>query len=236
MHKKIIFIMGMITALFIIYSISAPRDLYSQQGLSPKGIKAFRDESAKADVPDPEAASLSQSVPRAKNYDVLLAEIEKIKKQNETLRKELEDTRAAKIPSGAKTPGRSAKRADASKGERPVLITKNKELEARFNESIAKARKDSSKLYFELGNVYTRSRLYKNAIDAYLLALESDPKCAEAHYNLGLLYQRYQGDTKKAAMHLKKYINSNPPPDRKKEAAYLLGMINSGREWVNVYY
>ena len=117
-----------------------------------------------------------------------------------------------------------------------AALDKNKELEAQLKEFAAKSKEDKAKLYFELGSAYTKAKLYKNAIDSYLMALEADPSMAEAHYNLGLLYQRYQEDSGKASYHLKQYLNSHPPPDKKKEAQYILKMLNSGREWVAAYY
>lgn len=216
--------------MILLIGIIVAGNVYAQQVLPAKGIKAFPGEPVKA----PAEKKKVEKVEAVKEKDAatITAEIEKLKKTNEALQKELEQLKSANAKAEA---GSAAKAAPGSKNEL-LLKQKNKELEARIKENMVKAKEDSGKLYFEMGNAYTKAKLYKNAIDAYLACLEADPKTAEAHYNLGLLYQRYQEDTNKAVIHFKKYLNSNPPPDKRREVQYLLDMLRSGREWVTANY
>jgi tetratricopeptide (TPR) repeat protein len=222
--------------------------VYSEEPLRVKGIKSFQDEKSPApSISEPAAKTQPDKAvgPEAdiNDYDFVLAEIESLRKRNDELEKELEDIRArpqAPADNAAEPadPGnfvkekKKARPIDMKRTEQDAIKKKNRELASEIKESMAKAREDKSKLYFELGNAYTKAKLYKNAIDAYLECLKANPKNYEAHYNLGLVYQRYQGDTDKAVYHFKRYLASNPSPDRKRDVQYLLAMLQSGRSWL----
>jgi len=164
----------------------------------------------------------------------LQKEIDRLKRLNEAFEKKSKELYVQ--AESAKGNKGMASIAESMNKERLALKKKNEELAARVREEGRRAEADKAKIYFELGNAYTKAKMFREAIDAYTVSLGADPKNAEVHYNLGLLYQRYQGDTDKAVFHFQKYLKSHPPPDREKEVKYLLGMLRSGREWVNVYY
>jgi tetratricopeptide (TPR) repeat protein len=109
-------------------------------------------------------------------------------------------------------------------GERPAA----KEL---LNTDGDDNREDSEKLYVELGDAYTKSKLYKSAIEAYENALRINPDNADAHFNVGLLYEHYLKDTEKAIYHMKKCIKTAPSPKKAEEAKYYLDILRSGKDW-----
>ncbi|HZR45997.1 MAG TPA: tetratricopeptide repeat protein, partial [Candidatus Manganitrophaceae bacterium] len=68
----------------------------------------------------------------------------------------------------------------------------------------------SAKAFNNLGEVYRRSNEAKKAEQAYLKAIEINPKYADAHYNLGTLYDGVIRNPKKAAHHYRKYMELKP--------------------------
>ncbi|MFQ5589515.1 MAG: trypsin-like peptidase domain-containing protein, partial [Nitrospiria bacterium] len=61
-----------------------------------------------------------------------------------------------------------------------------------------------------LGEVYRRIRLYDAAETAYLRAVLSNPRYADAHYNLGILYDNHLNKRKQAVTHYRKYLELKP--------------------------
>lgn|SRR3989338_11026311 len=88
---------------------------------------------------------------------------------------------------------------------------------------------ERSGLYKELGDTYTESKLFSQAIKAYSMALKLNPKNAEAHYNIALLYQQSEGSTDKAIEHLQLYLKIAPDPKHRKDAEYLLSALRTNR-------
>ncbi len=61
-----------------------------------------------------------------------------------------------------------------------------------------------------LGEVYRRLQQFDAAETAYLRSLLSNPRYAEAHYNLGILYDNHLNKRKQAATHYRKYLELKP--------------------------
>lgn len=68
----------------------------------------------------------------------------------------------------------------------------------------------SAKAFNNLGEIYRRTNEPKKAEQAYLKALEINPKYADAHYNLGTFYDGVIRNSKKAAHHYRKYMELKP--------------------------
>ena len=117
------------------------------------------------------------------------------------------------------------------KGGSSSLKNKNKTLRSEIKDMADAQKKEKADMYMELGAAYTKAKDFKSAIDAYKEALELNPDNAEAHYNLGLLYQRYQENTKKALYHFQKFLKLNHSPKKEREVKYLIRMLQSGRDW-----
>ena len=82
---------------------------------------------------------------------------------------------------------------------------------ARCKEAI-RLHPDAEKSYFELGYVYGELRLYRKAIDNYLLAIHYKPQYIDALYNLGSAYANI-GQYDKAIKAYKKVIVIDPTDD-----------------------
>lgn len=63
--------------------------------------------------------------------------------------------------------------------------------------------------FYNLGNIYLKAKVYKNAIESYKLATRMNTKFAPAHYNLGIAYFE-AGDVNNALFYFEKAIRLNP--------------------------
>ncbi|MBN2120284.1 MAG: tetratricopeptide repeat protein [Candidatus Omnitrophica bacterium] len=75
---------------------------------------------------------------------------------------------------------------------------------------------------YNLGVAYTEAEFYAQAIEAYEKSLEANPDNPEAHYNLGLLYQDYEENSEKAALHYEKYLELKPQAEDSNEVKALI--------------
>ncbi|GAK56777.1 tetratricopeptide TPR_2 repeat protein [Candidatus Vecturithrix granuli] len=64
----------------------------------------------------------------------------------------------------------------------------------------------NSLAYLRLGDAYQASSQYDMAVAAYQKALSESPQLAQAHYQLGMLFERYVKDPQKAIEHYRTYL------------------------------
>lgn len=63
---------------------------------------------------------------------------------------------------------------------------------------------------YNLGVVYAQVGRYDEALEAYDQSVRSDPNNPDAHYNLGLLYEKVREDPEQAVRHYRRYLELNP--------------------------
>lgn len=78
-------------------------------------------------------------------------------------------------------------------------------------------------VYNQLGILYRKNGRFDEAESAYKKALKLDKNYANAHINLGILYDLYMGDLKKAVIHYKRYQELSTKKD-KKAAIWILDL------------
>jgi chromosome segregation ATPase len=114
----------------------------------------------------------------------------------------------------------------AEKSDRFAYLEKvqqeNEELEHKIALLKDATRKERANLYYYLALAYTQAKVYEEAMKAYKRSLQYEPDNAQAHYNLGLLYQHYKGDSQRAIQHLRQYMKLNPEGPDYKKAEYLI--------------
>lgn len=119
---------------------------------------------------------------------------------------------------------------DKLKKEQVVLKKENDNLEQNIRSFEEILRREKASLAQELGAAYTKAKLFPLAIDAYLKSLSLNPDNAEIHYNLVLLYQYSEENTKESLYHFKKYLELNPNVKNKKEVEYLIAVLTESPE------
>jgi len=83
----------------------------------------------------------------------------------------------------------------------------------------------AAQIYQELGTAYTQAKVYAQAIEAYIIALKLDPRNPKAHHDLGLLYEHFLGDSKKAIYHLRQYLKLSSDFKDRERVAHLIRII-----------
>ena len=64
--------------------------------------------------------------------------------------------------------------------------------------------------HFVLGQSRVNAMDYQGAIDAFEESLETNPRSAAAHFELGWLYEEKASDPASAIYHYKRYLKLNP--------------------------
>lgn len=76
-------------------------------------------------------------------------------------------------------------------------------------ESLNKHNVNNYSAFYNLGNIYLKAQVYKNAIESYKTCNKLNPKFAPAFYNLGITYYELK-DYNKALFYFEKAIRLNP--------------------------
>jgi tetratricopeptide (TPR) repeat protein len=113
------------------------------------------------------------------------------------------------------------KLAEANRNLRKELDDLKEKFQA-YRESI---KEEKALLYFQLGLAYIKARLYDEAIDAYQKSILFNPNNPEVNYHLGLLYQYVDGDSKKAAYYLEKYLALKPDAKNRRRVKKLIDIL-----------
>ncbi|MCQ2958173.1 MAG: tetratricopeptide repeat protein [Candidatus Gastranaerophilales bacterium] len=76
-------------------------------------------------------------------------------------------------------------------------------------ESLNKQNYNNYSAFYNLGNIYLKAEIYKNAIESYKLATRMNTRFAPAFYNLGIAYYK-TNDVNKALFNFEKAMRLNP--------------------------
>jgi tetratricopeptide (TPR) repeat protein len=83
-------------------------------------------------------------------------------------------------------------------------------LREKANAAEAALKNERQTYYYNLGVAYAHARFFDKAIDAYEKAISFDPTNADAHYNLGLLYENFKLEPEKSIIYYEKYLELVP--------------------------
>ncbi|MDP3791095.1 MAG: tetratricopeptide repeat protein [Candidatus Omnitrophota bacterium] len=111
----------------------------------------------------------------------------------------------------------------AKKAKDDKLAREKRSLEKKIIATSAAIKKERALYHYNLGVAYAQAKLYDEAIEEYEKSLEFDSDNADAHYNLGILYETITSDAERAMSHYKKYLEINPRAEDIDEVA---GRIN----------
>jgi len=147
-----------------------------------------------------------------KENDELEVELEEAEEVISASESDLEELKKKLKQAGkklARTKHFNSKGSAEAKGE---LADKIQTLEKTLN-------KERAIYHYNLAVAYTQAKLYNEAIESYQKALDFDSNNAEAHYNLGLLYEKSKSDPYTAVFHYGKYIELKPNAEDAKDVA-----------------
>ncbi len=106
------------------------------------------------------------------------------------------------------------------KSERDQFMSLLKKTEDDSNRAVlefAKTKRENEKMkqelaaqYYDLGNALVEKAHYDLAIKKYRKALELNPNDSWSHHNLGVVYDFYLNDMKKALYHYRQYLHLKP--------------------------
>lgn len=140
---------------------------------------------------------------------------EKIRRQKKASANLEQQTRSAKS-----NPGMTQEYVRLVEGEWMAAMAKTEDLTkdldktladlSSFNQERSKLRRETATMHYNLAVILTEQGNYKAAIQEYEKVLESRPEDADAHYNLGILYDDILKNSEKALAHYKKYVQFSP--------------------------
>jgi cytochrome c-type biogenesis protein CcmH/NrfG len=99
----------------------------------------------------------------------------------------------------------------------------------KYYEQAAKV-KPSAEVYTRLSSAYYYGGASDKAIAALNLALQKDPKYANALYNLGMLKWQVQGDTKGAIECWQKLLKTNPNHPQRDQVEKMIKVVNQHKD------
>jgi len=95
-------------------------------------------------------------------------------------------------------------------------------LEAALDKAKKRLSAEAERYHYNLGVLYTQNKDYDQAAVEFRTALGYNPKNAQAHYNLGIIYDDYFKDKDNAEAHYRAYLELDPTSDD----------ADSVREWL----
>lgn len=162
----------------------------------------------------------------------------RLKQEQEQLQKDLSQAQE-KIKESEKELEKTSEKLQAAEKELSDTVIgqkdKSEKVESLKERLLSLERKLSSEratYYYNLAVAYTKAKLHDEAIEAYLKSLEANPGNSEAHYNLGLLYEKVKNKPDKAVLHYKKYLEIQPQAeDREEVMKWIKKLEIGGRQW-----
>lgn len=99
------------------------------------------------------------------------------------------------------------------KKKKKAYDTKILSLESQLQKAQSRLNREADKYHYNLGVFYVRSKDYENAVKEFKAALSYRPENANAHYNLGIIYDDYFKEKEQAKYHYKSYLELSPAGD-----------------------
>jgi len=141
-------------------------------------------------------------------------EVETLSKEQTKKIKELQQQIKAAVKLEKDLKLQNEKLADINDLAGNVLVIKEKskmvKLESELSDIRQRLSKQEALLHYNLGVSLTKEKSYEMAIDEYERALKLDPKDADSHYNLAIIYDEYRKNPKRAIEHYKQYLQLRP--------------------------
>ncbi|MFH0877443.1 MAG: tetratricopeptide repeat protein [Candidatus Omnitrophota bacterium] len=86
-------------------------------------------------------------------------------------------------------------------------------LEAQLAKTRDRLTSEAERYHYNLGVLYTQNKNYDLAVTEFKTALSYNPRNAQAHYNLGIIFDDYFKDSENARYHYKSFLELDPRSD-----------------------
>lgn len=83
-------------------------------------------------------------------------------------------------------------------------------LEAALEKAQKKLKTEAERYHYSLGVIYSQQKEFDSAVTEFRTVLGYNPKNAQAHYNLGIIYDDYFKDKKNASIHYNSFLDLSP--------------------------
>ena len=107
----------------------------------------------------------------------------------------------------------------AELSKRDELVKQMEYLKKKMISLDATLKKERVLYHYNLGVAYSQAKLYDEAVEEYEKSLQYNSLNADAHYNLGLLFENIKMDPQRAIEHYRKYLEIKPDTADKEEVA-----------------
>lgn len=131
---------------------------------------------------------------------------------------------------------------ESEKKEYTALLKRTESSAKRAVRAFSGAKKESESLkrklsneYYTLGNLFFEKQDYKKAISQFKKALRLNSEDAWSHHNLGVIYDYYLNDNKRALYHYRKYLQIKPLEEGAREIRERILHLGLGKHIVPDY-
>ena len=206
--------------------------LVSQLHESDELFRKFQQETARLET---EKAQLAQQHETLQSDAVsYMATNTKLQEEAENLKSQLADAQSqeqektAEIEKLQDKLEKLHKEMSRVKTDRRLTATKEfKALTDKVAEREQALKQERSLYQYNLGIVYAQAKQYDEAIESYRKSIEFNPNNADAHYNLGLLYERVKALPDRAVFHYRRYLELNPQAEDRDEVQQWIDMLTA---------
>ena len=117
-----------------------------------------------------------------------------------------------------------------SNGAQKDLLKEKEDVQQRLKDLESAVVRERGIYHYNLAVAYTKAMLINKAVPEYEKSLEFDPRNAEAHYNLALLYKGVADNPEKAVAHLQRYLELKPDAEDAEDVRYTIEQLKSNRQ------
>lgn len=139
------------------------------------------------------------------------------------------EARAKELQEKINQPAQSVAEKKNAKKELAEVEAKKKQSLRDMKEIQRVQQKDRLIFFFNLGVAYSYAGLYQDAAEMFEKALEINPNDAPSHYNLGILFDEYLGDSKQAIGHYRAYMRLSEDDQKRNLVQGWIQMAESKR-------
>jgi tetratricopeptide (TPR) repeat protein len=115
---------------------------------------------------------------------------------------------------------------DSFKKKKQLYETRILSLEAQLDKYKGRLAADAQRYHYNLGVLYTQNKDFETAVKEFKACLSANPKNAQAHYNLGIIFDDYFKDKENARYHYRTFLELAPTSEDAESVREWLANLN----------